>query len=143
MDKHLIVLVGLPLSGKSTIAKSESKKHGIPIVCPDSIRLALHGKRFIKESEPYVWAIATTMVKALFISGHDRVIVDATNTTKKRREFWINDSWKTVYWHIDTPVAECMKRAEKANDTVIIPVIERMNAQFEKLEKSETRDNEI
>ena len=74
-NKTLILTVGLPRSGKSTWAMQQ----GYPVVNPDSIRLALHGHRFREESEEHVWAIAKTMVNSLFIAGHDKVIVDATN----------------------------------------------------------------
>ena len=82
--KTLIAMVGLPRSGKSTWAK----KAGHPIVSPDAIRLALHGQRFISEAEPFVWAIAKAMVRALFLAGHSAVILDATNNTRKRRDEW-------------------------------------------------------
>ncbi|GAF94425.1 unnamed protein product, partial [marine sediment metagenome] len=65
-NKKLILTVGLPRSGKTTWAR----KQGIPMVNPDSIRLALHGKAFIEEAEPMIWTIAKYMVRALFIAGH-------------------------------------------------------------------------
>ncbi len=46
-EKTLIGMVGLPYSGKSTAAR----ELGFPIVCPDAIRLALHGQRFILRDE--------------------------------------------------------------------------------------------
>lgn len=50
----LVLMVGLPRSGKSTIARSGR----VPIVSPDAIRLALHGQPFIASAEPTVWATA-------------------------------------------------------------------------------------
>lgn len=44
--KKLILTIGLPRSGKSTWAKQQ----GCPVVNPDSIRLALHGKAYIQEA---------------------------------------------------------------------------------------------
>jgi len=124
----LIVMVGLPYSGKSTYAS----KSGFPIVSPDAIRLALHGQRFIDKAEPMVWAIAGYMVEALFLAGHDNVILDATNTTKKRRDVWsCNREWETQFVHINTSKEECIIRAKKNGDEEIIPVIERMSEQFE------------
>ena len=71
--KVLILTVGLPRSGKSTWAK----KQGYPIINPDSIRLALHGEHFIEDAEPMVWTIAMYMTKALFLAGHNKIIIDA------------------------------------------------------------------
>jgi len=127
--KNLILTVGLPRSGKSTWAKQQ----GYPIVNPDSIRLALHGQRFEKLAEPFVWAIAKTMVRSLFLAGHDTVIVDATNTTQGRRDEWESDEWQVTCRIIATSEEECIRRA--GDDQEIIPVIERMAERFEPVEK--------
>jgi len=149
----LILMCGLPRSGKTTIAR----KMGHPIVNPDSIRRALHGHRYVAQSEPYVWAIAKTMVESLFMAGHETVVVDATNTTEKRRDFWNARAipvaskqeefpkeavfsfpvWKRYVYFVDTDPEECMRRASEQRDYEIQPVIERMAAQFEYPEEIE------
>lgn len=126
MEKTLTMMMGLPRSGKSTYASTE----GCPVVCPDAIRLALHGQRFATLAEPMVWAVAKIMVRALFLSGHDRVVLDATNTSRKRREEWYSDDWRTSVLVIDTPKEECIRRAREAGDEAIVPVIERMAGQW-------------
>ncbi len=127
MGKLLILTIGLPRSGKSTWAK----KQGIPIVNLDSIRLALHGKAYIQEAESMIWTIAKYMVKSLFIAGHDKVIVDATNTTSKRRKFWKSDEWTNSYYYIYCSEKICIERAIKTNRQDLIPVIERMADQLD------------
>lgn len=119
--------VGLPYSGKSTWARGQPA----PIVCPDEIRIALHGQRYISEAEPFVWAIAKVMVRALFGAGHQEVILDATNTTKKRREEWYSGEWEIEWCVIDTPKEECIRRAQAVGDDYIIPIIEKMSSQWE------------
>lgn len=131
--KTLILMVGLPRSGKTTWAREQ----GFPIVNPDSIRLALHGQRFQAEAEPMVWAIARYMVTALFLAGHSVVILDATNTTIKRRDEWQSKEWAVAFKHINTSEYECQKRAELTTDTDIMPVIQRMAAQFQPLTNGE------
>lgn len=133
--KRLIATVGLPRSGKTTWARSQ----GVPIVNPDSIRLALHGERFIDRAEPFVWATAKLMVRALFEAGHATVILDATNTTRKRRDEWKSGEWSLVFMHIPTSREVCMRRAEEKNDAEILPVIGRMAEQFEPLGSDESR----
>ncbi len=123
--KRIICTVGLPRSGKTTWAK----KQGHPIVNPDSIRLALHGNRFIGLAEPFVWAIAYLMARALLLSGHDIVVVDATNITEKRRQAWsdsLQDIAEVNFFAINTSKEDCIRRAQAMNDEDIIPVIERM-----------------
>jgi predicted kinase len=136
--RTLILTVGLPRSGKTTWARAQS----VPIVNPDSIRLALHGQRFVTEAEPFVWAIAKTMVRALFLAGHDTVILDATNTTKKRRAEWMTTGeWWLKYQPIVTSEGECLARATAAGDVEIIPIIQKMAATFEPLTEDETNPN--
>ena len=131
--KHLWAYIGLPYSGKTTIAKTRE----MPIVCPDTIRIALHGHKFIPEAEGIVWAIAKIMVMALFLSGHNDVILDATNGTVKRRKEWVSKKWVTYFVQIDTPKEECIKRATEAGDLEIIPIIEKMALEFEPYNKDE------
>lgn len=131
--RRLIVTVGLPYSGKTTWAKEQ----GHPMVSADAVRLALHGQRFVALYEPMVWAVVETMVRALFLAGHDTVILDVTENTAKRRERWIGfdlgngDLARTVFCVFDTPVAKCLERANLANDATIVPIIERQAAEQE------------
>jgi len=102
--KELILTIGLPRAGKSTWAR----KQGCPIVNPDSIRLALHGKNFLPKTGPMIWCIARYMVEALFLAGHDKIILDATNTTKERRDFWKSEDWRCTFRYINTPKKICI-----------------------------------
>ena len=108
-----------------------SRELGIPIVCPDAIRVAMHGHKYISECEPYVWSIAMTMVRSLFMAGHDSVILDATNTTWERRKVWLGNGWE-----VDAAVSmlreeDCIKLAERCGDHVIVPIIQKMARQYE------------
>lgn len=127
--KLLVAMVGLPRSGKSTWARQT----GYPIVCPDEIRKALHGRRYEVLAEPFVWAIAKVMVRALFGAGHPVVVVDATNTTLKRREEWYAEEWETRFKVIPTLPSECHRRAIEEGDQEIRPIIDKMAVQFEPL----------
>ena len=101
---------------------------GHPIVCPDSIRLALHGQPFASGAEPIVWATAELMVKALFLSGHENVILDATNTSAGRRLRWHSTDWDIEYVILPTDHLTCLRRAQATNQNYLIPVINNMNA---------------
>lgn len=132
--KLLIMLVGFPRSGKTTWAL----KQGYPIVNPDAIRLALHGKSFIGDAEPMVWAIARYMVKALFRAGHIRVILDACNNTRKRRDPWADDAWERKFMVFDTALELCRDRVEEGeNADGLRGAILRMDEQHEPVEEDE------
>lgn len=135
-DRLLICTVGYPRSGKSTWAKSQA----YPIVNPDSIRLAIHGQRFIAEAERFVWATAHAMVSSLFLAGHSIVVLDACNNTRKRRDEWKSDQWDTVFKVINTPKETCLERVDVfdiGGEAVLTDVIERMAAEHEPLGEDE------
>lgn len=71
------------------------------------------------------------MVRALFLAGHDTVILDTTATTKHRRKEWESKSWKRKYQLFNTPKIECVRRAHASERPDLIPIIEKMDAQFE------------
>lgn len=129
---RLIATIGLPCSGKTTWAQGQ----GHPVVCPDAIRYALHGTRFIPIAEPFVWAIAHCMVNALFLAGHRTVILDSTNVTAKRRDEW--KRYPGLEWYIVyTPPSVCRERALLLDDKEILPIIDRMAAEWD-MPKPET-----
>ena len=138
VKRTLILTVGLPQSGKSTWAQMQQ----CPIVNPDSIRLALHGKPFVSEAEPFVWAIAKCMVNALFLAGHDTVVLDATNTTRKRRDEWKSHKWTRSYFEFERDPILSKQRAEhtcqdEGHYTGLAMAIERMHEQYEPVEDDE------
>ncbi|MDR3560487.1 MAG: ATP-binding protein [Negativicutes bacterium] len=129
----LAITCGLPLSGKSTLCRTMKDHRGYTIVCPDTIRLALHGNQFIGVAEPFVWAIAQTMVRALLKDGHD-VIVDATNTTRERRRMWkqIAKEFGILLriYRVNTDYHVCLARNAELN-RLDSSVIARMYDQWE------------
>lgn len=132
MKKKIICTVGVPRSGKSTVSQKLKNTFGYPIVEPDAVRLALHGKRFIAEREKEVWNIVFTMARALLIAGHDTIVVDATNVHQKARNAWrkkfpdCDFRWIVV----DTDIETCKERAILTRQEDLIPVIDRMAGKF-------------
>lgn len=135
----LILTVGLPYSGKTRWARLQ----GHPIVCPDSIRVAMHGQRFASAAEPFVWVFAHMMVRALFLAGHDTVILDACNNTAKRRHEWKSASYQRQYHVLDVPFDLCHERALAAGDYDVMESITRMASAHESIQPHEwERDGE-
>lgn len=135
--KTLIMTVGLPRSGKSTFA---ADNRNIPCVNADSIRLALHGQPFIGLAEPFVWAIAKTMVRSLFIAGHDVVILDATNITRKRRDEWKSSAWLRFFIELVRSEDDCIQQAYEdgyGEQHGLIDAIRRMAEEYEPLTSEE------
>lgn len=150
--KYLILTVGLPYSGKSTWARQQP----YPVVNRDSVRYALHGNRFLAAAEPMVAVITQLMVKALFLAGHETVIVDECHNTRKRRDAWKSDAWMRHFVVFDASREECLRRAGNGKqlldggqqirgvDEEILPVIERMAAEYEPVaEDEEDQENQV
>jgi predicted kinase len=123
----LHIIVGLPKSGKSTLAR----ELGYPIVSHDAISQALLGELWRPESEPMVWGIARTMAEALFVAGHTDVVIDACNHTKERRRMWESPKWAIKYYVVDTDANKCIERAVDAGKEELVPVIRRMTAAWD------------
>jgi predicted kinase len=139
--RTLLLTVGLPRSGKTTWAR----KTGFPIVSADAIRLALHGQAFEPLAEPFVWAIARIMVRALFVAGHETVILDACSVTRARRDEWRGGEWETFVVMFECSREEARRRVladipENSADTEsgrLLEAIDRMAKSFEPLGEDE------
>lgn len=135
--KTLVMMVGLPRSGKTTVAMDVGKSLCAPIVSPDDIRVALHGQQYVASAERFVWATAHLMVRALFRS-HDFVILDACSHTQARRAEWKSSGWRRNYKVVEIDKAKCIARAE--GDERVIAAIERMAEAWEPIGESEWED---
>ena len=138
--KFLICMMGLPRSGKSTHARELSARYGAPIVNRDSIRLALHGNRYEKNAESMVKSIVEIMVRSLFLAGHDRIIVDETNLTLARRDFWrivAGESVEVCFVHISTEPSICKERAIATGQEDLIEIIGKMHKDTQPLTSAE------
>ncbi len=126
-SKLLICTVGLPYAGKTTWALSQD----CPIVSPDGLRVALHGARFIMPAEPMIWTMTDYMIIALFVAGHDKVILDSTCNTANRRQERIlygqTGGYQVKFEYFKTSAKVCADRARFAHDEDIIPTIIRMD----------------
>jgi predicted kinase len=140
--KTLICTVGLPRSGKSTWANEQ----GFPIICPDAIRLGMHGQRYLPQAEDLVWTFTFTMVRAIFLAGHNIAILDATSLTLWARneirrqlamyEVFTDELADARFKVFDTPKEVCI---ERANNTFpdLVKVIERMSKHIDPLKETE------
>lgn len=114
-NKTLIIMVGLPFSEKTT----KAKELGFPIVAPDAVRLAIHGRNYCPEAEGLVWSLMRYLVSALFNVGHSHVILDGTNVKKRRRDQWINPKWDRKFMVSPLDAYECQQRADSVQDTLL------------------------
>lgn len=115
--KKIIILRGLPASGKSTYARNlaESEPNKYVIVNRDSIR-KMCGKYWVPQRENYISAIEETMViEAL---NHDYIpIIDATNLNPNYLEKWRDIAnmyhGELEFIFFNTSLQECIERDSK------------------------------
>lgn len=137
MKPLLIAMVGLPRSGKSTLATQLRNLYGYPVVSRDALRLTMTGQRYVAPLEPMVKAISRYMIEALFRVGHQTVICDETNYSKAAREALQDDMWRVQFYVVPTAKEVCQARAIETNQPDLVPVIEAMAARYEPLEDHE------
>ena len=135
----LICMVGFPRSGKSTIAKQLSARYNAPIVEPDAIRLTVHGTAYRQEIEPLIHATTAVMVRSLLNAGHQVVILDEVGNTRRiRDQARVMGAARTLFYPVPTSPEVCKERAVATDQAYLLPVIDKMAAQFQPLEDDES-----
>ena len=134
MKKELIIMIGLPGSGKSVfVDKKYSETY--QVVCTDDVRKAL-GFIFERKMEPLVHCISETIVKAKMERGLP-IIIDETNIRSSHLLKWKNLAeeyeYKTTAIIMDTNIDECKKRRKCNEGKFPEEVIDRMNISLEHL----------
>jgi protein phosphatase len=88
---RLYVMIGVPGSGKTTVARQRFPR--ALRVSLDDLRLMLSGKTFHLPLEPLVASAADALrdiVVAYAVSHELDVLIDATNVSRQRRSTWID-----------------------------------------------------
>jgi len=130
MDKAtLIVMCGLPASGKSTQSKILSEKFNAKIHASDEIRKELNITEETKESNAEVFQLLHSRIKNDLKNGNN-VIWDSTNINYKRRINFLKELGKIdcekICYFMATPYEDCVKYNNKRENGVPEHVIKRM-----------------
>lgn len=116
MSGKMIILVGLPRSGKSTWIEEYQKKNDCLVVSNDWIRENIFHVKYYHSINPALWTISDGCIRILLSQGKT-VLVDGVNHTKFVRGEFIktgndmNADIEIVY--ISTPLETCLKRNDK------------------------------
>lgn len=141
-SRHILFLVGIPGSGKSTFAKEFVHQHpNYKRVNKDELRFMIHDedfKTFDKKKEKFVVSVRDCIIRQALNDGYN-VIVDDTNIEEKHyasvlkvaqsvanvKDCVINVQVKVF----DTPRARCLERNAKREGKACVPasVIEKMS----------------
>lgn len=132
----IIILIGLPGSGKSTYAKWLLKKNKkMKYVSSDKMREELYGDASIQGDPSKIFRLMHKLVKEYLTSGFD-VIYDATNVTRKNRKSIIDEVKDIqdlgieghVVW---APFRECISRDYARERTVGSSIVRKFLLRWE------------
>lgn len=116
--RHLVIMSGIPGSGKSTYIKNNYK--GYQVISSDAIRLKITGSYKDFSREPEVWNIVNHL---LHHPSKEKVVLDTTALTATRRKnLATNYEWrykKITLVQMNTPVEVCIARVEKRTEKPI------------------------
>ena len=130
----LYMMIGLPASGKSTIAEEISKSEGAIIVSSDEIRKELLGDINDQTKNELIFETVEDRIK-FYLANKQDVIFDATNINYKKRKAFLqrmknSKCFKAIAILVATPYEECLIRNAKRERKVPEEVIKRMYYSF-------------
>ena len=130
MRQKLIVLVGLPGSGKSTWAE----RQGVSILSSDAVRALLTGDAGDQTANRLVFPTLRQMLATRMNAGAEATILDATSLTAKERRAWVRAAEalgceaEAVFFN--TPLAVCKARNAARSRVVPEEVMDRFAARL-------------
>lgn len=135
MSKRVIILKGLPASGKSTWAKEQVDKHPgrYKRLSKDDLRAMLDNGKWSRANEKFVLEVRNTLILLALQEGY-HVLVDDTNLHPKHEQA-IRDLVKgqaevEIKDFTDVPVETCIERDRSRPNYVGEKVIRQMYRDF-------------
>lgn len=129
----VIIMGGLPGSGKSTRAKEIAEKYGYEIFSSDAYRKKINGS---EEDQSNGKLIFDTLYKDALQAVKDGkdIIFDSCNVSKYSIYNIMNalkgQPVEYIYWFMDTPLQECLERDDKRDRHVGESVINKFQKQL-------------
>ena len=130
----LIMMVGLPASGKSTYAQCIADTEDAIIHSSDNLRKELFGDVNEQDKNNELFKELHNRIKSDLKTGKN-VIYDACNISYKRRKAFLDElkkiNCKKICCLIATPYEKCLEQDQKRNRIVPEHVIKRMYLHFD------------
>ncbi len=119
--KRIILMIGVPGSGKTTLAKKIAEK-GFQYINADGIREELYGNAAEQGDKEEVFNLFFERLEKLMTAGTD-VIIDNTNLNPKQRKPILDRAQQFGYsdvqlWLLDIPLELCLRR-NKSRERIV------------------------
>ncbi len=129
----IIIMQGLPASGKSTKAEELVKQGRTVRINKDLLRTMLHFNKFTGVNEGLTRMAARILAREFLLDGVN-VIIDDTNLNEGTLQSWVDLAKQTEgvriqHIKMDTPIDECIERDSKREKKVGRSVIVSMALQ--------------
>lgn len=119
---HLIVVVGIPGSGKTTFAEQFAKEFGVPFVNPSYIEQHMLGVRYeSNNSEARAIAIGDKLLKEFLKTGQTIIYEDITGSREFRKtmiKVARSAGYKPFFIWVQTDSAEASRRSARSTKEV-------------------------
>lgn len=129
----LIMLIGIPGSGKSVAAQTIAMEENAIIHSSDSLRKEFYGNESIQGNNKFLFEELHRRITKDLLAGKS-VIYDATNLNSKKRKSFLNSIKFTHAWTYAIVIATTIERVyinnEKRDRVVPREVIDRMYKSF-------------
>ena len=128
------MLVGLPCSGKSTIAQSLQEKYCATVFSSDALRMELYNDVNDQEHNQELFVELHRRIKECLRNGKS-AIMDATNINYKKRMAFLSElkniPCEKICVVMATPYEECVRRNKIRERKVPEYVVKRMHTSFD------------
>lgn len=108
------IMIGIPASGKSTVAEKIAKAENCSIISMDNIREDWYGTRQKQDENYKVWKEAERRIKEA-VASNQTFVFDATNRFMRSRNAifkLLPKTYETIAVYMDTPFAVALRQNE-------------------------------
>ncbi len=144
--KRLILLVGIPGSGKTTLAKKVVEK-GFHYLNADAIRAELYGDEGEQGNPEDVFSIFFQRLEQAMGEEAD-IIIDNTNLNPKHRHPILERAQQFGYvdvqlWWLDVPLEVCLQRNKSRDRIVPDDIVTNMHAELNRAGRPKRSEGKI